>query len=193
MHKLLLVSVAALIAASPAQAKGLKWMDAGGVGLPPGAKIAVVKGDPSKAGDFIVRIKMPAGYSVPPHHHPADEAVRVVAGGPLTYGMGEKMDKANSGSLEKGYHITLGAGMNHWVIAPDGGATVQVFCCRLLDVIDVLSNANHYRFYDRTWQSWRRAIWINLVGQCLNHSPEYFLPDLERLCSFLPMSKHIVI
>jgi hypothetical protein len=40
--------------------------------------------------------------------------------------MGDKLDKANAGSLEKGYHITLQQGMNHWVVAPEGGATVQV-------------------------------------------------------------------
>jgi quercetin dioxygenase-like cupin family protein len=126
MHKLLLVSAAALIVAAPAQAKGLKWMDAAGAGLPAGAKMAVVKGDPAKAADFTVQIKMPAGYTVPPHHHPTDEVVRVVAGGPLAYGMGDKLDKSNAGSLEKGWHLTLQSGMNHWVVAPDGGATVQV-------------------------------------------------------------------
>jgi quercetin dioxygenase-like cupin family protein len=88
--------------------------------------MAVVKGDPAKAADFTVQIKMPAGYSVPPHHHPTDEVVRVVAGGPLAYGMGDKLDKSNAGSLEKGWHLTLQSGMNHWVVAPDGGATVQV-------------------------------------------------------------------
>ena len=126
MHKLLFVSVAALLAASPAQAKGLKWMDAAGAGLPAGAKMAVVKGDPAKAADFTVQIKMPANYAVPPHHHPTDEVVRVVAGGALAYGMGDKLDKTNAGSLEKGYHVTLQSGMNHWVVAPEGGATVQI-------------------------------------------------------------------
>jgi len=56
----------------------------------------------------------------------ADEAVRVVSGGPLAFGMGDKLDKAAAGSFEKGYHITMQSGMNHWVVAPEGGATVQV-------------------------------------------------------------------
>jgi quercetin dioxygenase-like cupin family protein len=126
MHKLLLVSVIALTAAAPANAKSLKWMDATGAGLPAGAQMAVVKGDPSKAADFVVQIKMPANYTVPPHHHPTDEVVRVVSGGPLAYGMGDKVNTANAGSLEKGYHITMQTGMNHWVVAPAGGTTVQV-------------------------------------------------------------------
>jgi hypothetical protein len=139
MRKLLLVSVTALLAASApaAQAKPLKWMDATAAGLPAGARIAVVKGDPAKAADFVVQIKMPANYTVPPHHHPTDEVVRVVAGGPLAYGMGDKVDKANAGSLEKGYHLTMQASMNHWVVAPEGGATVQVSATGPFEIVYV--------------------------------------------------------
>jgi hypothetical protein len=117
MRSLLLVPLSALIVAGPVQAKGMKWMDASGAGLPAGAKMAVVKGDPGKAGDFVVRIKMPASYAVPPHHHSKDEVVRVKSGGPLSYGMGDKVDTGNAGSLTKGYHVTMGAGMNHWASA----------------------------------------------------------------------------
>ena len=123
MHKLLLVSAIALLAAAPAQAKthsraALKWMDAAGAGLPAGAKMAVVSGDPGKAGAFVIRAKFPANYTVPPHHHPSDEVVRVMGAGTLTYGMGEKVN-ANSGSLTKGYHVTMAASMNHWVTTTD--------------------------------------------------------------------------
>jgi hypothetical protein len=118
MRKLLLVSVIATLAASPVQAKALKWVD-GPPGLPSGTKFAVVSGDPSKEGEFTVRVKMPANYAVPPHHHPTDEKVSVKSGGPLSYGMGDKVDKANAGTLEKGYHVTLGANMNHWVFNTD--------------------------------------------------------------------------
>ena len=33
--------------------------------------------------------------------------------------MGDKLDKANAGSLTKGYHVTMMAGMNHWVFTTD--------------------------------------------------------------------------
>ena len=114
MQRLIVLTVTALLAASPAPAKPMKWMDGTAVGLPKGSEVAVVKGDPAKAGDFIVRLKFPADFAVPPHSHPGDEVVRVVSGGPLHYGMGDKLDMANSGSLEKGYHVTLEAKMNHW-------------------------------------------------------------------------------
>jgi quercetin dioxygenase-like cupin family protein len=123
MRKLLLISVAGFLAAGPAQAKhhaaAMKWMDATAVGLPAGAKLAVVSGDPSKDGDFVVRAKFPANYTVPPHHHPGDEVVRVLSAGSLTYGMGDKVDAAASGTLTKGNHVTMQAGMNHWVKGTD--------------------------------------------------------------------------
>lgn len=110
----LTVSACLVATASGAQAKGLKWMDTGAAGLPAGAKMAVVKGDPGKAGDFVIRIKMPADYAVPPHSHPTDEKVSVKSGS-LNYGMGDKADKAAAGKLDAGYHVTLQSGMNHWV------------------------------------------------------------------------------
>src|SRR5436190_16831523 len=43
----------------------LKWGDAP-PSMPKGAKIAVLYGDPSKAGPFVMRLKAPAGYKIPP-------------------------------------------------------------------------------------------------------------------------------
>ncbi len=119
MKLILVVTVAALVIAAPAQSKGMKWMDTTAAGLPAGAKFAVVKGDPGKAGPFEIRIKMPANYTVPPHHHTTDEIVRVISAGQLSYGMGDKLNKNNVGSLTKGYHVTLGSGMNHYAFATD--------------------------------------------------------------------------
>src|SRR4029077_4795230 len=52
----------------------LKWMDAP-PGLPTGAKMAVLAGDPNKKGLFTVRLQTPAGYKVSPHTHPTSEHV----------------------------------------------------------------------------------------------------------------------
>jgi quercetin dioxygenase-like cupin family protein len=122
MQRLLILglTVTAMIAASPAQSKAMKWMDGSTAGLPAGAKIAVVSGDPSKDGsNFVIRAKLPANYAVPPHHHPGDETVRVLGAGTLTYGMGDKVNTASSASLTKGYHVTMQAGMNHWASNTD--------------------------------------------------------------------------
>ena len=119
MHRIVILGLTVLIATSPAQSKAMKWMDGTAVGLPAGAKLSVVKGDPTKTGEFVVRAKFPANYTVPPHHHPTDEVVRVMGPGTLAYGMGDKVDASNSGSLTKGYHITMQSGMNHWVKTTD--------------------------------------------------------------------------
>lgn len=125
MKNLMILAVPILLVGSAGQAKALKWMDGPGVGLPAGAKLAVVSGDPSKEGMFKVRIKMPANYTVPPHHHPADELVRVRSG-TVNYGMGEKLDKAAARQLtDPKTHIIMGAGMNHWVYTT-GPALVEV-------------------------------------------------------------------
>lgn len=115
MKNLMILGVSLLLVGSIGQAKTLKWVDGPAVGLPGGAKLAVVSGDPSKEGAFKVQIKMPANYTVPPHHHPTDEVVRVRSG-TLNYGMGDKLDKAAASQLtDPKTHITMGAGMNHWV------------------------------------------------------------------------------
>src|SRR6202040_3504278 len=40
--------------------------------LPQGAQIAVLYGDPGKAGPFVFRLRFPAGYKVAAHKHPND-------------------------------------------------------------------------------------------------------------------------
>src|SRR5687767_6179739 len=58
--------------------------------LPPGAQAAVLSGDPAKAAMFVVRVKFPDGYTVPPHWHPTDEYVTVLSG-TLMAGIGDKL------------------------------------------------------------------------------------------------------
>src|SRR6266404_7181862 len=57
----------------------IKWQD-GPPALPPGAKFAVLEGDPAKEGFFTMRILMPDGFKVPPHTHPKVEHVTVMSG-----------------------------------------------------------------------------------------------------------------
>src|SRR5262245_36206868 len=50
-------------------------------GLPAGAQVAVLVGDPgSKGTPYVLRAKLPAGYKVPPHWHSTDENVTVIHG-----------------------------------------------------------------------------------------------------------------
>ena len=58
------------------QPDSLTWAPA--QGLPPGAEVAVLFGNPGKIGPFAVRFKFPAGYEIPTHSHPTDEVLTVL-------------------------------------------------------------------------------------------------------------------
>ena len=101
----------------------LKWGPTPAV-FPAGAQMAVLSGDPGKPGVFVVRLKMPAGYKIPAHHHPTDEYVTVISGD-LSLGMGDKLDPAKAAKLAPGGFAMAGAKMNHFALST-GGAVVQV-------------------------------------------------------------------
>ena len=82
--------------------------------LPPGARIAVIFGDMSEPGElYVFRAKLPDGYSVPPHTHPMDEHVTVIAG-MMTLGFGEQKDEAQMRELPAGSYVTLPQGVAHY-------------------------------------------------------------------------------
>src|SRR5438477_12500121 len=93
-------------------------------GLPPGAKMAVLSGDPTKKGLFTVRMQAPAGYKVPPHTHPTAENIAVISG-TFNIGMGDKFDEAAGKSLEVGGFVVLPAGMKHYAWST-GDAIIQI-------------------------------------------------------------------
>src|SRR5215510_10360864 len=101
----------------------VKWGDPPPV-FEKGASFTVVSGDPGKAGLFVVRLKMPAGYKVAPHCHPTDEHVSVLSG-TFSLGMGEKFDAATMKPLPAGGYALLPAEMRHYAMAKTD-STVQV-------------------------------------------------------------------
>ena len=101
----------------------LKWGDVP-PGLPPGAKMAVLTGDPNKKGLFTVRMQAPAGYKVPPHSHPTAEHITVISG-TFSVGTGDKFDEAAGKELAQGGYVVLPAGMNHYAWST-GEAIIQI-------------------------------------------------------------------
>jgi quercetin dioxygenase-like cupin family protein len=94
------------------QPDSLKWTSAPPV-LPQGAQIAVLYGDPGKAGPFVFRLKFPAGYKVAAHKHPNDYNVTVLSG--IMYlGMGDRFDPARGQALNTGGYLHLPKGMHHY-------------------------------------------------------------------------------
>ena len=101
----------------------LEWKPAPAV-LPPGAQLAVLFGDPGKEGLFAMRLKMPAGYAVPPHTHPVDEVVTVISGN-FKLGMGETAEKGAATTLPPGSFFALPPGSAHFAYT-DEETVVQI-------------------------------------------------------------------
>ena len=92
--------------------------------LPPGAHFAVVAGDPSQAQPFVIRLRVPAGYRIPPHCHPTAENVTVLSG-TVAFGKGDTFDEAAMQDLPAGGFSVMPAEMHHYSMAKTD-AIVQV-------------------------------------------------------------------
>ncbi len=87
--------------------------------LPAGAQMAVLEGNPmASTGDYTVRLKMPAGYRIPPHWHPQRENVTVISG-TLKVGMGDHFDETKMMAFPAGSFAYLDPDMHHYAMAAD--------------------------------------------------------------------------
>jgi quercetin dioxygenase-like cupin family protein len=105
------------------QTPQIQWQP-GPASLPPGAKLAVLEGDPAKDGPFTMRLMMPDGYRIPPHTHPKVEHVTVITG-IFNLGMGEKFDLTAGRELPAGTFGFWPAGMKHFAWA-QGETIIQL-------------------------------------------------------------------
>jgi len=101
----------------------LTWGPAPAI-LPAGARLAVLDGDPTKAGPFIMRLSMPAGYRIPPHFHQVDEHVTVISG-TFQVGMGDAFDRGKLTTLPPGTFGVIPPGMHHFARA-DKATVIQL-------------------------------------------------------------------
>ncbi len=93
----------------------IKWGDAPNA-LPAGAKLAVLEGNPSQAGPYTMRLKMPDGYQIPPHFHLRTEHVTVLSG-TFNLGVGEKFDRSAGQAMPTGTFGFLPPKMKHFAWA----------------------------------------------------------------------------
>ena len=99
-------------APAPYRAEAAEWAPAPPV-LPAGAEIAVLSGNPFADGQFVLRLKFPAGYDVPAHIHSGDELITVISG-EFTIGHGEKLDRDAGTRLTAGGFVEMPAGHPHF-------------------------------------------------------------------------------
>lgn len=92
---------------------GMMWSDMVVPGFKPGAKMAVVHGDPSSTGDYIIRVKFPSGYEFPAHWHPQAEHVTVLQG-TFMLGMGKVFDRSALQSYMPGDFVYAPAKAPHF-------------------------------------------------------------------------------
>lgn len=98
----------------------LNWV--AGTGPAKGSSAAVLTGDPNKSGFAMVRVRMPDGYSNPPHYHAHPEYITVMQG-TLLFGTGDKIDKNKARVFPAGSFISVPAGLHHWSMAR--GETIE--------------------------------------------------------------------
>jgi quercetin dioxygenase-like cupin family protein len=100
----------------------LKWVDPPTF---PGAKLAVVQGDPGKEGLFVYRVKFPANYKIAPHYHKSSENVTVLSG-VFFIAMGEKFDQGAGKEMPVGSFVGIPATHRHFAWAGPQETMVQV-------------------------------------------------------------------
>jgi quercetin dioxygenase-like cupin family protein len=108
---------------APAAAAGAgDWVAA--PGLPQGAQMRVISGDPGAAGPFTVHLRFPDDYRVPPHTHPADETVRIVSG-VFHVGSGRTFDMNAMSEMRPGQSVDIRANDPHYAHA-SGETVIEV-------------------------------------------------------------------
>ena len=77
----------------------LKWSEV--ASMAPPAQIAVIEGNLAEKEPFTFRLKLPAGYQIDPHTHPAFERVTVISG-TLHFAEGETFSRDKTTALSQG-------------------------------------------------------------------------------------------
>lgn len=93
--------------------------------FPPGAKLVVVVGNPSKPGAYAVRVTVPNGVKLMPHTHPEDRIYTVISG-VFYIGLGKSFDPSKLVAYGPGSVIVLPANTAHFHWARSGDYTTQV-------------------------------------------------------------------
>ncbi len=93
--------------------------------FPPEARLAVLIGDPSKPGPYVVRVKLPGGGRLMPHRHPEDRIYTVMSG-VFYIGLGDTFDHGKVNAYPPGSVIVLPGDTPHFHWAKSGEYVTQV-------------------------------------------------------------------
>jgi quercetin dioxygenase-like cupin family protein len=93
--------------------------------FPPSVRLAVLVGDPTKAGPYVIRVKVPLGGKLMPHRHPEDRIYTVMSG-VFYIGLGDKFDGDKVKAYPPGSVIVLPGDTDHFHWAKSGEYVTQV-------------------------------------------------------------------
>jgi quercetin dioxygenase-like cupin family protein len=93
--------------------------------FPPSACLAVVVGQPSAPGPYVVRVKVPSGVRLMPHRHQEDRVYTVMSG-VFYIGLGDQFDGGKLEAYPPGSVIVLPGGTSHFHWARSGEYVTQV-------------------------------------------------------------------
>jgi quercetin dioxygenase-like cupin family protein len=89
------------------------------------ARIAVLVGEPTKPGPYLVRVKVPDGVQLMPHTHPEDRIYTVISG-VFYIGLGDRFDADRLVAYPPGSVIVLPGHTSHFHWAKAGEYVTQV-------------------------------------------------------------------
>ena len=93
--------------------------------FPPSARLAIVVGEPLKAGPYTIRVKVPGGVKLMPHRHPEDRVYTVISG-VFYIGLGDEFDTEKLQTYSPGAVIILPGNTAHFHWAKSGEYITQV-------------------------------------------------------------------
>jgi len=93
--------------------------------FPPTARLAVVVGEPTKPGPYVIRVKVPSGVKLMPHRHPEDRIYTVISG-VFYIGLGDRFDPDKLKAYPPGSVIVLPGDTPHFRWAMSGEYVSQV-------------------------------------------------------------------
>jgi quercetin dioxygenase-like cupin family protein len=93
--------------------------------FPPLVRLAVIAGQPSEPGPYMMRVKMPGGVKLMPHRHSEDRIYTVISG-VFYIGVGEEFDADKLEAYPAGSVIVLPGNTPHFHWAKSGEYISQV-------------------------------------------------------------------
>jgi quercetin dioxygenase-like cupin family protein len=89
-------------------------------------EVAVLFGDPAKAGVYVTRVKIPAGLKLMPHWHPDEVRTVVVLSGTFLHGYGEQWDETKLKVHPPGTFFSEPFKAPHFAWAKEGEVVLQI-------------------------------------------------------------------